>query len=102
VLSFTEFIKESLATSKRKYTDKYPERHIYQNARIRNLVIKEVGMGFKKEEQLQQFLEKNNISPTWHRSNKKYFFVREINGKRVISLSKFGKKVLQILNGHSR
>lgn len=78
-------------TLKRKYTENYPAITAGKTARIRNKMLEAIADGKITQEEFDAMLsELSTNSKKWMTRNTKYFNVSEEG----ISLSKFGKRVL--------
>ena len=89
---------------KRKY-GQYEAKRINAGAPIRDSIVTFVGKRFVTEEELKSHLEKlseergGTVNGTqWFKNNKKYFESFTNRGQNVITLSKYGKRVLEFVN----
>lgn len=103
-----EQMSESRTQIKRKYGDYTPIK-VNEKAPIRNRVIEFVGKRFVTEEEMKNFLTQlsedkgNQIDQRlWFKRNMKFFESFENRGQKVWTLSKYGKRVLEMIKGISR
>ena len=89
---------------KRKY-GQYEAKRINASAPIRDSIVTFVGKRFVTEEELKSHLEKlseqrgGTVNGTqWFKNNQKYFESFTNRGQNVITLSKYGKRVLEFVN----
>lgn len=88
---------------KRKYRD-YPSHQINSTAPIRDRIVEFVGKRFITEDELMAFLTRleedrgNSINQKiWFSRNSKYFESFENRGQKVWTLSKYGKRVHELV-----
>jgi hypothetical protein len=96
-------VNESRTQIKRKYAD-YGSIRVNEKAPIRNKVIDFVGKRFVTEEEMKNFLTKlteergkDFDQRKWFGRNTRFFESFENRGQKVWTLSKFGKRVLEML-----
>lgn len=89
---------------KRKY-GQYEAKQINNSAPIRDSVVTFVGKRFVTEEELKEHLQKlseqrgSSVNGAlWFKNNHKYFESFTNRGQNVVTLSKFGKRVLEFVN----
>ena len=88
-------INEGKVTLKRRYTENHPAITAGKHAKIRNKVLEAIKDGKITQEEFDNIIrEMSKDSGRWMRRNSKYFNVSEEG----ISLSKFGKRVLDSIN----
>lgn len=88
---------------KRKYGE-YTNIRVNEKAPVRNKVVQFVGKRFVTEEEMKNFLTKMNEergkeldANKWFGRNGRYFESFENRGQKVITLSKYGKRVLEMI-----
>jgi len=82
---------ESKITLKRRYTENHPAKTAGKFAKVRNKVLEAIADGTITQEEFDNILsELSNNAKRWSKNNSKYFTISEEG----ISLSKFGKRVL--------
>jgi hypothetical protein len=88
---------------KRKYGE-YSNIRVNEKAPIRNKVVQFVGKRFVTEEEMKNFLSKMNEESgktfddkKWFGRNQRYFEKFENRGQKVLTLSKYGKRVLEMI-----
>lgn len=88
---------------KRKY-GQYEAKRINASAPVRDSIVSFVGKRFVTEEELKSHLEKLSEQrggtvngATWFRNNQKYFESFTNRGQQVVTLSKYGKRVLEFI-----
>ena len=82
---------ESKVTLKRRYTENHPAKTAGKFAKVRNKVLEAIADGTITQEEFDNILsELSNNAKRWSKNNSKYFTISEEG----ISLSKFGKRVL--------
>jgi len=87
---------------KRKYAE-HSAIHVMEKAPVRNKVIEFVGKRFVTEEELKNFVnglnetnaEGKKVDSKWLSRNSRYFESVSNRGQRVITLSKYGQRVLE-------
>jgi hypothetical protein len=87
---------------KRKYAD-HSAIHVMEKAPVRNKVIEFVGKRYVTEEELKNFInglnekesEDRQIDSKWLNRNGRYFESASNRGQGVITLSKYGQRVLE-------
>ena len=84
-------VTESKVTLKRRYTENHPAVTAGKFAKVRNKVLEAIADGTITQEEFDNILsELSNNAKRWSKNNSKYFTISEEG----ISLSKFGKRVL--------
>lgn len=84
-------VSESKVTLKRRYTENHPAVTAGKFAKVRNKVLEAIADGTITQEEFDNILsELSNNAKRWSKNNSKYFTISEEG----ISLSKFGKRVL--------
>lgn len=98
-----ENLNEGRTQIKRQY-GQYSKIKVNEKAPIRNRVIGFVGKRFVTEEEMKNFLSKMNEESgktfddkKWFGRNQRYFESFENRGQKVITLSKYGKRVLEMI-----
>ena len=94
---------------KRKYSE-HPAIHVVERGPVRNEVLKFIGTRFVTEEEMKNFLSKLEEDrgkvldgKQWFGRNTKYFEKFENRGQQVWTLSKYGKRVLELIkNGQNK
>lgn len=88
---------------KRKYGE-YTNIRVNEKAPVRNKVVQFVGKRFVTEEEMKTFLTqlteergKNLDANKWFGRNGRYFEKFENRGQKVLTLSKYGKRVLEMI-----
>jgi hypothetical protein len=88
---------------KRKYGE-YANIRVNEKAPVRNKVVQFVGKRFVTEEEMKQFLTKlteergkDLDANKWFGRNGRYFEKFENRGQKVLTLSKYGKRVLEMI-----
>jgi len=96
-------LNEGRTQIKRQY-GQYSKIKVNEKAPIRNKVIGFVGKRFVTEEEMKNFLSKMNEDSgktfddkKWFGRNQRYFESFENRGQKVITLSKYGKRVLEMI-----
>jgi len=96
-------LNEGRTQIKRQY-GQYAKIKVNEKAPIRNKVIGFVGKRFVTEEEMKNFLSKMNEDSgktfddkKWFGRNQRYFESFENRGQKVITLSKYGKRVLEMI-----
>ena len=98
--SFEEFLNEGKVSVKRKYTERYPAKHVSTNGPIREKVlafVKEMGEVTHKD--LLEFFKGMNeenggaTSRKWLNKNPHYFKITEKKGIKSYKLSPLGERV---------
>jgi hypothetical protein len=91
------------AQIKRKYGE-YSNIRVNEKAPIRNKVVQFVGKRFVTEEEMKTFLTqlteergKDLDANKWFGRNNRYFEKFENRGQKVLTLSKYGKRVLEMI-----
>lgn len=100
----SEELNEGRSQIKRKYGE-YSSIKVNEKAPIRNKVIEFVGKRFVTEDEIKMFLTqlteergKEIHSKKWFKNNSKYFESFTNRGQNVLTLSKYGKRVLEMIN----
>ena len=84
-------VNEAKVTLKRRYTENHPAKTVGKFAKVRNKVLEAIADGTITQEEFDNILsELSNNAKRWSKNNSKYFTISEEG----ISLSKFGKRVL--------
>ena len=84
-------VTERHVTLKRRYTENHPAKTAGKFAKVRNKVLEAIADGTITQEEFDNILsELSNNAKRWSKNNSKYFTISEEG----ISLSKFGKRVL--------
>jgi hypothetical protein len=98
-----ENLNEGRTQIKRQY-GQYSKIKVNEKAPVRNKVIGFVGKRFVTEEEMKNFLSKMNEESgktfddkKWFGRNQRYFESFENRGQKVITLSKYGKRVLEMI-----
>jgi hypothetical protein len=98
-----ENLNEGRTQIKRQY-GQYSKIKVNEKAPIRNKVIGFVGKRFVTEEEMKNFLSKMNEESgktfddrKWFGRNQRYFESFENRGQKVITLSKYGKRVMEMI-----
>jgi hypothetical protein len=98
-----ENLNEGRTQIKRQY-GQYSKIKVNEKAPVRNRVIGFVGKRFVTEEEMKNFLSKMNEETgksfddkKWFGRNQRYFESFENRGQKVITLSKYGKRVLEMI-----
>jgi hypothetical protein len=98
-----ENLNEGRTQIKRQY-GQYSKIKVNEKAPVRNKVIGFVGKRFVTEEEMKNFLSKMNEETgksfddkKWFGRNQRYFESFENRGQKVITLSKYGKRVLEMI-----
>lgn len=96
-------INEGRSQVKRKYGE-HASIKVNEKAAVRNKVINFVGKRFVTEEEMKNFLTKMNEergkdfnSTKWFGRNGRYFESFTNRGQKVLTLSKYGKRVLELI-----
>ena len=91
------------AQIKRKYGE-YSNIRVNEKAPVRNKVVQFVGKRFVTEEEMKNFLNQMNEergkqldANKWFGRNQRYFESFENRGQKVVTLSKYGKRVLEMI-----
>jgi hypothetical protein len=99
-----ENLNEGRTQIKRQY-GQYSKIKVNEKAPVRNRVIGFVGKRFVTEEEMKNFLSKMNEESgktfddkKWFGRNQRYFESFENRGQKVITLSKYGKRVLEMIS----
>jgi len=102
-----EPIEEARHQVKRVYGEHKRIRINEKGATVRDTIIKYVGKNYIREEDLNNYLVRleedrdgnTKINkPAWFKRNTKFFNTFEKAGEKFISLSKYGQRVLELLN----
>lgn len=98
--TFEDFLNEGKVSVKRKYTDKYPAKHVSSHGPIRERILAFVKEnGEVTREGLMEFIKGMNednggaTSRKWLNKNPQYFKVTEKNGVKTYKLSSLGERV---------
>jgi len=91
--TYEEFLNESRITLKRSYTESHPARTTYSNTKVRNRIIETLGENDFDETEMKKLIEEIGAKKNWKTRNKLYFNVKENEGVKRYTLSKFGKRL---------
>ena len=87
-------INEAHITVKRKYTDEYPSKMVYDGAKVRNTIFKAIGDGILTEDEIKKILEEIGADNKWHHRHKYFFNVSENGSSKSYKLSEKAKKLM--------
>lgn len=98
-------LNEGRTQVKRKYGE-HSSIRVNEKTPVRNKVIEFVGKRFVTEEEMKNFLTKLSESrgkelnqKQWFDRNQRFFESFENRGQKVWTLSKYGKRVLEMISG---
>ena len=77
---YNDFMNEEQFIIKRKYTELYPEKIIYSNIKLRNIILNAIADGEVTEDEMLKIIEKSGVSNTWFLNNKSFFKIVQDEG----------------------